>query len=34
VVLDNHTLVAGTAATLSPTSFADWLSTNALAPAR
>ena len=34
VVLDDHTLVAGTAATLSPTSFTDWLSTNALAPAR
>ena len=34
VVLDDHTLVAGPAATLSPTSFTDWLSTNALAPAR
>ncbi len=34
VILDDHTLVAGTAATSSPTSFTDWLSTNALAPAR
>ena len=34
VVLDDHTLVAGTAATLAPTSFTDWLSTNAFAPAR
>ena len=32
VELDDHTLVAGTAATVAPTRFTDWLSGNALVP--
>ena len=34
VVLDDHTLVPGTAATVFPTRFADWLVDNAPVPVR
>ncbi|MDZ4270450.1 MAG: NAD(P)H-binding protein [Mycobacterium sp.] len=34
VLLDDHTLVPGTSATVFPTGFTEWLSTNALAPVR
>ena len=34
VTLDHDTLVAGTEATVFPTRFTDWLSTNALTRAR
>jgi len=34
VLLDDHTLVPATSATVSPTGLTEWLSTNALAPAR